>query len=137
MGDSVRAVQVPSCKAILMCRSVSTDPITGAFNLYGVIDCFGLSAFPGATFPFSVFLLLTGSQGEQELWAEVHDLRDMQVIHRSVGTVIPFDGRAEGIFVTLECPAVTLPQPGLYDLVVFSGAGEVDRLKFSAVRLEG
>src|SRR3954462_5144136 len=65
MSDKPGSVPPPLCKAILMCRSVGIDPTTGTYNLYGVLDGCELRALPGPTFPFTVFLSLTGSQGEQ------------------------------------------------------------------------
>ncbi len=136
MSGEPGPVPPPLCKAILMCREVEIDRGTGTYNLLGVLDGFELRTFPGSTPPFTVFLLLTGSQGTQEVWAEVYDLRDGQSIGRSPPIPVRFTGRAEMVFVRIALPPLSLPAPGEYDLVVFSGDGEIDRLVFIAVAPE-
>jgi Family of unknown function (DUF6941) len=123
----------PVCKAILMCNRAEMDPTTRRFTLEGVFDTLAMEPTPGPTAPFVVFMLLTGSQGEQGVWVEVHDLRDGSLVGRTPAIPVAFPGRADYIFVKIECPPIFLPSPGRYDLLVRCDDGDIDRLSFSAV----
>ena len=132
MTDKPGSVPPPLCKAILLCERVDTDPITRQFNLHGVFDTFHLDSFPGCTIPFAVFPLLAGSQGGQEVWVEVHDLKSGHKLGHTSLALVPFPGRADCILQPFACAPLFLPSPGGYDLVVHGTAGEIDRLRFAA-----
>jgi hypothetical protein len=122
----------PVCKAILMCNRAEIDPMTRRFNLEGVLDTLAMTPSPGPTAPFVVFMLLTGSEGEQGVWVEVHDLKDGAIIGRTPPIAVAFPGRADYIFVKIECPPIFLPSPGRYDLLARCDDGDIDRLRFNA-----
>jgi hypothetical protein len=133
MDKKPRALPPPLCKAILICERVEFDPVTRQLNLWGVLDRFHVSSFPGYTSSFFVFLLLTDSIGEREVWVEVHDLRDGRVLARTRPDRFQFPRRTDSIFWHLACPPLFLSSPGRYDLITFCDGEEIDRLKFAAV----
>jgi hypothetical protein len=132
MTEKISSLPLPICKAILICDQVEIDQVTGGINLWNVFGAIPFPSFPGHTSGFDVFLILTEGEGKQNVWIEVNNLQDGQLLDKLPPRVITFQGRTQLLFVKLTCPLIRLPSPGLYDLVVFCDSGEIDRLKISA-----
>jgi hypothetical protein len=132
MGEKTGSIPPPVCKAILICQQVVFDPDAYRLDLLGILDTFRLASFPGRTMPFTLFTLLTGAQGEQELWIEAHDLRSGQRLGQTPPDRVSFADRTAMRMWSCKCPPLLLPEPGSYDLILYCAAGEIDRLSFVA-----
>jgi hypothetical protein len=122
----------PGCKAILLCEQTTVDAGTGKVSLIGLIRTLTLAEFPGRSERMKLFLQLVDGIGEYGLTVEVHDLAEGRVIARLKGPRISFLSRPATHQLFLTMPALPIPQPGKYDVIVLGNGTEIDRQQFRA-----
>jgi len=127
----------PVCKAILLCDEVVRDAETHKTSVIGIFDTFVVPGFPGSTSPCKLFLLLIDAIGAFEIMAEIHDLKDGNVIARSPSRTIGSPGKRTQGEQWLPVPALPVAHSGPYDLIVFADENEIDRVQFKVKTLGG
>jgi hypothetical protein len=123
---------LPECKAILLCEGTNFAEGTGKASLIGLIRTLTMTEFPGRSEPMKLFLQLVDGIGEYRLTIEVHDLAEGRVIARLKGPRISFLSRPATHQLFLTMPALPIPHPGRYDVIVLGNGAEIDRQQFRA-----
>jgi hypothetical protein len=127
---------LPVCKAILLCEQTTAEAGTGKVSLIGLIRTLTMTEFPGRSERIKVFLQLVDGIGEYDIRIEVHDLSQGGVIAKMQGPRISFMSRPATLQLFLLMPALPIPHPGKYDVIVLGNETEIDRQQFRA-RLPG
>ena len=121
---------LPKCKTILTCARTIIDTITRDVFLHNVFSSFKIKGQPGTTAPFSLFVQLTGGQGDYEIAAEFHDLEDGKALCRNVGAFRMGD-RLELVNVYFDFGPIAVSHAGRFYLIVFVNGQEVDQLSIA------
>jgi hypothetical protein len=122
----------PVCKAILLCEGTTVEAGTGKVSLIGLVRTLAMTEFPGRSERMKLFLQLVDGIGEYSLTVEIHDLAEGRVIARMKGPRISFLSRPATHQLFLTMPALPIPHPGRYDVIVLGNGAEIDRQQFRA-----
>jgi hypothetical protein len=131
---SPRTKPLPLCKAILLCQRAIIDARTGMPSIIGIFNSFLVKGFPGKTLKCTTYLQLEDGIGDYAVTVEVHDLREDLVLARTHGKKIEFPTKRTKINLIIDVPPLPIAHQGIYDLVVFADAQEIDRQQFRAMR---
>jgi hypothetical protein len=125
----------PVCKALLVCRQITEDPMSGEQFLLGLVRWIAAPAYP-AQFPLAIFSRWTCGHGDYRVEVQLQTV-DGEVVWR--------DGPAEPwhmadplrMFDLSLRLAVVFPAPSNFDIVILANGEEVDRHPFQARAIGG
>jgi len=121
----------PVCKALLVCRQISEDPIAGDQFLLGLIRWISAPAFP-ARLPLAIFSRWTCGHGDYQVEVQLQTT-DGEVVWRD-GPPEPWKMSDPLRMFDLSLRlAVVFPSPGNFDFVILANGEEVDRHPFQAM----
>ena len=131
-GTGNAAKPPPQCLALLLCQRTFQDSSTGAFTLFDLIHTLKVSAFPGRSPPFEIFVELYDGIGAYDLTIEVHDRSDGATIARATLTDLDFIERLAKMDLSMPVQSVGLPRAGRYDVIALVRGQELARQYFIA-----
>src|SRR6266516_776934 len=117
MSDVSNPIE-PRCKAILLCERTILEEGTRNVSLINVFLGFKLSAFPGTTRPFELYLQLTDAEGAYDLTVNVVDLSSGNVIAEIPPYHFEVDDRLRTSHIVFPLSEIPLQRPGAYDVIV-------------------
>ena len=124
--------------AVLLCDQMVVDRETNKKSLIGVFNAILAPRFPWVHPKASLYIKMADAEGEYEVKLQLVRVRDMHVIKEGTGTLkVEQRKRYSEVDFAIDLPAIELPEPGEYQIVVYINGHYFHRARFEAVLKEG
>ena len=128
-------LRVPIPIGMLLCEQVIVQEQT---RYVTPVNCFthrAVKQFPSEAFPFVVFTILTGSQGDVPLAIVINRLDTLDLVYRATFSV-RFTSPLQAVRCTLRVLNCRFPIAGHYEVLLMAGGEMIARVKLVVQKKE-
>jgi len=123
---------IPTVVAMLVCDQIINEEGTNKKSLIGVFDNFFSLTFPGVLPRLAVYVKMADAGGDYFFKLRIVKLKDEALI-AEVGIQARFHDITQYGELALNLPPMPIPEPGKYEIQLYSGDEYLHRITINAV----